>query len=142
MRLISLVTVLAAMAGCATDDAPPGDDFLDLSSSSGLGGRGDGVTLHIEQTGRMIRTRVGEETKTVSLSSSTMALLRTQADAAQLPRLDPRYQDPQVADDIFYRVTAQLADGTFSVETDLEKNTPPNLGALVSHLRALSDPYR
>jgi len=134
-----LVALVSAAMGCS-GDAAPGDDFVDYSSTGGFAGNGEGVTLHIEQTGRMTQTVLSSPSTTRTLDSSAMNELRAEVDAARFPQLEHEYatHDP---DTLGFIVTVQLPGGTYTVLTDLQAPAPRELNALVTHLRDMSMPF-
>lgn len=147
MKLL-LAYLLVGAAACSSSSPEPGSPLITYSTSGGIDGRGDHITLVIEDTGRAVRTKT--ETKTINLDDNAVDYFQDLVDASNFPALTPTYAAiSPIGDGLQFDLTVQLdQEYKVSVQEDVDASgrlvpaltAPEPLRQLVADLLKLSAP--
>ena len=134
--LIPLGFLLGAAAGCAD----PADGPIDYEVTGGIGGVGDGTSLHVEPDGTATRTSPHKPPVTEKLDAATFGDLRRKVADARFPDLAPHYGCGGCADQFVHEISVELDGQHYKVAVDIDESVsyPDGLRTLLGTLQQIA----
>ena len=133
MRFGLVIAMALGATGACTSNGAHVDGPIDLASTGGFTGTGDGsAKLHIELDGAATRER-GDIRETATLDAATLADLDHKIEAAQFDTLAPLYMGP-IVDDNGDSVSVVVEGATRTVVVSRSASPPAALRVVIDTL--------